>query len=145
MDLGRGNCCLQRPPAADALENVLWFREEVDYRLDAYVIMPNHVHILFQMSGDEPLEKILKPWKGVSSRRIHQALGGGGTLWQADYWDRMIRSPAHYRHVRRYIEENPGKGNVPSGHFRLWMREPALWESLKEEGCRVRPAWGPLR
>ena len=84
------------------------------YRLLAWVVMPNHVHLAVEI-WQTPLVELMRDWKGYSARRINRLLGRCGKLWQDDYWDRYLRDEAHYRKVVHYIEWNPVKaGLVPS-------------------------------
>ena len=65
------------------------------YLRGAYVIMPNHVHAIVRPFDEEhgDLEDVLQAWKGVSARRINQAIDAGGTLWQQETFDTLIRDP----------------------------------------------------
>lgn len=88
------------------------------YRLLAWVVMPNHVHLLVEV-WKTPQSRLVKDWKGFSARRINQVLGRRGQVWQDDYWDRYIRDEAHYRKVVHYIEVNPVKAGL--------VRAPEQW------------------
>ncbi len=46
------------------------------------VVMPNHVHALFVQNADWPLEKLLRSWKSLISRKINLLLEREGSLWQ---------------------------------------------------------------
>ena len=106
LDRGCGRCELRDPRAAAVVEeNWLHFNGQ-DYRLLAWVVMPNHVHLLVEIWQTQQAQ-LIKDWKGFSARRINRVLGRRGKLWQDDYWDRYIRDEAHYRKVMRYIESNP--------------------------------------
>jgi putative transposase len=87
--------------------------------------MPNHVHVLFSPAGTEPVERTIGAWKGVSARAIHQRLGGGGRLWQAESWDTLIRSMAHFAACRRYVADNPSRARLSSADYALWLDESA--------------------
>lgn len=138
LDRGQGSCLLGKAGCAEVVAQVLLKSREMRVRLDAFVVMPNHVHVLFQVVRNQRLEKILQEWKGVSSHRINQYLDRKGTVWMRDYWDRMIRSPEHYRYVRRYILDNPAKARLGKGLYLLWAEEEPLWDTLKKEGYVVR-------
>jgi hypothetical protein len=58
LDKGRGACHLQRPEVAKIVEDSFRFRDGKDYELRAWVIMPNHVHLLFQVFG-VPMSQLL--------------------------------------------------------------------------------------
>jgi putative DNA methylase len=99
LDHGYGSCVLRDPRAAAAVEEVLLHSDGRRYRLAAWVVMPNHVHVLFEM-WDLPMGQVLKLWKGASSNAVNQLLGRRGTLWQREYWDRYMRDEEHFRKAR---------------------------------------------
>ena len=99
---------------ADAL---LHFHGE-RYALDRFVVMPNHVHVLFHPLAENKLADIVGSWKRFTSRGINKELRREGALWQREYWDRLVRSERHFRWVREYIDRNPEK--LPLGTFRHW-------------------------
>jgi putative DNA methylase len=118
LDLGLGNCELRDARAATAVEEN-WLRfDGNDYRLLAWVVMPNHIHLLVEI-WQTPQAQLVKDWKGFSARRINRLLARRGKLWQDDYWDRYIRDEAHYRKVVHYIESNPVKAGL--------VKSPQQW------------------
>ncbi|GAC1625340.1 MAG: transposase [Candidatus Acidiferrum sp.] len=76
------------------------------YILHAYVIMPNHVHMLVEPRV--PLAKITGVLKGVSARDANAALGRvGKPFWQDETFDHWLRNSAAFERIRHYIEGNP--------------------------------------
>lgn len=73
----------------------------------AWVIMPDHLHWLFQLAGNSHLWEVMKAFKGRSSRRIGASLGRKGGIWQRAYYDRAIRREEDIRVIARYIVANP--------------------------------------
>ncbi len=78
--------------------------------LEDYVIMPDHVHVLLvledsggQGSGRPTVAQIVHAFKRMTSSQA------GKTLWQASFYDRVVRSEAERREIRKYISENPWK------------------------------------
>ena len=118
LDDAHGSCVLRNTAMSDIVAGALLNFHGERYKLDCFVVMPNHVHVLFNLLGENRLEDIIGSWKRFSARQINKLLGREGALWQSEYWDRMIRSERHFRWVREYIERNPEKLN--SGTFRLW-------------------------
>ena len=111
LDRGCGSCLLRDPRAAAVVEENWLHCDGKDYRLLAWVVMPNHVHLIVEI-WQTPQSELIQNWKGFSARRINRALGRRGKLWQDDYWDRYIRDEAHYRKVVHYIEWNPVKAGL---------------------------------
>jgi REP element-mobilizing transposase RayT len=111
LDRGHGECVLRQPAVAAAVEEVFLCFDGRRYRLAAWVVMPNHAHLLFEL-WDVPLGQLLKAWKGTSARAANRVLGRSGTLWQEDYWDRFMRDEEHFRKAQHYIEWNPVKAHL---------------------------------
>ena len=113
LDNGRGECHLRRPDIAAVVEGSLLFRHQVEYALRAWVIMPNHVHLLFRVQ-DVPMCRLVDAWKGFTAKAVNKLLGRKGQLWQEGYWDTYMRDEEHELRTRRYIENNPTKARLVS-------------------------------
>jgi putative transposase len=62
-----------------------------------YIVMPDHVHFFARPEIDAaPMAKWTQMWKGVSSRRIAKTLAISPPIWQAEYFDRYLRSSESY-------------------------------------------------
>lgn len=118
LDRGRGECVLEEARVAAAVEEVFLRFDGQRYRMTAWVVMPNHVHVLFEL-WDMPMGKLLKAWKGTSANAANRVLGRTGTFWQEEYWDRYMRDEEHFRKAKHYIEWNPVKAHL--------VKEPEAW------------------
>jgi putative transposase len=98
---------LKSDPARIVLEQLLDCRERGFYKLHAFVIMPEHLHLLLTPAGDTSLEKALQMIKGGSSYRIKKELLYGFPIWHAGFHDRWIRDAKEFEARKRYIESNP--------------------------------------
>lgn len=90
-------------------------------RLDAFVIMPNHVHGIVVLSGDRvaaglkpaatkrhALPEVVRGFKTFSSRRTNAWRQTAGThVWQRNYHEHVIRSERELDKIRQYIATNP--------------------------------------
>ena len=75
------------------------------YRLRAWVLMANHVHVLVYPQA--PLPRITKAVKNYSARQANVILGRTGQpFWQDESYDRWVRSPSELQKIVRYIERN---------------------------------------
>jgi putative transposase len=108
LDRGHGECWLRRQDVAELLETILLEADGRDYRMQAWVIMPNHIHLVVDVR-DVPLVKLINGWKGKSSREANKLLGRSGKFWQEDYYDTLVRDEAHLKRAIRYTEQNPVK------------------------------------
>jgi len=77
------------------------------YKLEAFAIMSNHVHLLIKPSED--LSKIMQRIKGASAKAINEILGKNNKFWADDYYDKAIRDEKHFWVVYEYIRNNPLK------------------------------------
>lgn len=102
LDAGDGECLLRRQDVRDILVN----RLTSEPSLDAWVVMPNHLHALAAPEG-QTLGDVLQSWKGGSAFEINRLLGRSGMLWQKEPYDHIVRSEAQFQRYRRYIAENP--------------------------------------
>jgi putative transposase len=108
LDRGYGECWLAQDHVAQIVENVLLEKQDLQYLLRAWVIMPNHIHFVVDV-WETPLSKLIQAWKGKSSRFANARLRRGGPFWQRDYFDTRIRDEAHLRRTIQYVENNPTK------------------------------------
>jgi len=121
LDDSHGSCLLRNPANAAILADSLRHFDRERYLLHAWVIMPNHVHLLFSMATGGALEKVIAGWKRFSANQIQKITGTTGGIWQKDYFDRMIRNEEHFKNVVRYIRRNPEKANLPVGDYLLFV------------------------
>jgi REP element-mobilizing transposase RayT len=119
LDDAHGSCVLKDPALSQIMVDALLHFHRERYELDCFVVMPNHVHVLFRPLGDYKLADIVGSWKRFTARGINKELGREGSLWQREYWDRLVRGERHFQWVRGYIGRNPEK--LKPGTFRLWQ------------------------
>ena len=85
-------------------------------RIDKYVIMPNHIHVIMELKGMPKSEKradlmaILCTYKSLATRQLNQVFQTPGKKWfQTSFYETVLRNEAAYRECWRYIDENPMK------------------------------------
>jgi leucyl-tRNA synthetase len=117
LDSGHGSCLLKQPEPRDVVRSALHHFDEQRYSLDAYVIMPNHVHVLVTLKEGEEISKILHSWKSFTAKEINKLTGAEGAVWQDETFDRIIRSSEHEQFVRDYIWKNPARAGLGEEKF----------------------------
>jgi hypothetical protein len=65
VDRGEGDCWLSRADVAALIAGALRHFEDQRYTLGAWVVMPNHVHVVVRPKPSHALSGILKSWKGI--------------------------------------------------------------------------------
>ncbi len=118
LDQGCGSCLLKDSAAREILSNSLMRFQGERVEHQAWIIMPNHVHLLFKPLV--PLEKLIQAWKSVSAAGIAK-----GPIWQRNYRDTLIRDVDHFINAVRYIRRNPIKAKLQEDSFALWQSERA--------------------
>ena len=87
------------------------------YELHAWVVMPNHVHML--ILPHVPLPQITHWIKGRTAREANLLLERTGEpFWQHESWDHWVRNEREFQRIVAYIEENPvsaGLAGTPEG------------------------------
>jgi len=132
LDQGHGSCLLRDPQAADIVQNN-WLRFDGErYQLHAWVVMPNHTHILFTPAPGWDLSRIAHTWKSYTAHAINKLLGRSGKLWQDEPFDRYIRDERHFANAVAYIENNPVKAGL-CDRPEDWPWSSAYWRAKAEE------------
>jgi len=113
LDKSGGECWLKRPPIADIVANALRCFDSERYRLDAWIVMPNHVHTVLWPMPNHSLSKILQTWKRYTAREANKLLGRTGkTFWQPEPFDHWIRNDEEHARCCRYVVNNPVKARL---------------------------------
>lgn len=121
LDVGLGACWLEKPEIASLVQNALLYFDGERYRLLAWCLMPNHVHVVIDVVDDQSLTDIVRSWKSFTARQANTVLGRSGPFWHADYFDRYMRNEEHLAQTVEYVEQNPVKaGFVSATSDWLW-------------------------
>lgn len=96
LDEGYGACYLKHPDIANVVANTFRFYDKKRYELVAWVVMPNHIHVLIHMGHGHPLPSIIQDWKSYSAHQANRILQRTGKFWQTGYFDRFIRDDTHF-------------------------------------------------
>jgi REP element-mobilizing transposase RayT len=120
LDSGYGECFLKKRAVAEIVRNSLQKYDGERYKLFAWVIMPNHIHLLLKPLNDWELEKILHSFKSFTASEANKVLHRTGKFWMREAFDRYIRDYEHFEKSWRYIENNPVKAG--------FCKKPSDWE-----------------
>jgi putative DNA methylase len=96
LDSGYGECWLKEMKIASLVQDTLWHHDGKRYRLIAWVVMPNHVHLLLRPLENEHLSEILHSIKSYSAQESNKLLSRKGQFWQRESFDRYIRNVDHF-------------------------------------------------
>lgn len=81
-----------------------------DVRIDKYVIMPNHIHMIIVIENPDggrlpmavpTISRVINQMKGYASKRA------GRSLWQPRFYEHVIHNEKDYLDIWQYIDDNP--------------------------------------
>lgn len=86
----------------------------------AFVIMPDHIHWLMQLTGSQSLSNVIKVIKSKASVQL------GKPIWQSGYYDHALRKDEDIQTIARYIVANPIRAGLVNkvGDYPHW---DAIW------------------
>jgi len=129
-----GPAYLRMPAIAEAVTKAIGKGAAGDYLLHAWVVMPNHVHLLITPRVNVPA--LMHRLKGASARESNRLLGRTGEpFWQDESYDRLVRNAGEFQRIENYILQNP----VRAGLARSAEEYP--WSSISRPGG-LKPAAG---
>ena len=103
------------------------------YHIFCYVVMNDHVHVLFRSNHQISLASILHSWKSYTANRLQREFQRKGSVWQDEYYDRIIQTEQEFYDTARYILNNARK---------RWGVDEYEWQyfaSPEENGGQGRP------
>jgi REP element-mobilizing transposase RayT len=108
---------LRHPAIADMVVEAIHYNAThlEHYVLHAFVVMPNHVHLL--ATPALALPKLTKSLKGITSKRANTILAmTGSCFWQEESYDHLVRNVREFEKIpelyQSYIEENPVRAGL---------------------------------
>ncbi|HSP61882.1 MAG TPA: transposase [Pyrinomonadaceae bacterium] len=107
LDQGYGACHLADDRIAALVQSALLHFDGARYRLSAWVLMPNHVHLLAAPLAGHSLSNMMHSIKSYTAQQANKILQRNGRFWFEDYFDRYIRNAKHFENAIGYIESNP--------------------------------------
>ncbi|MBI5835314.1 MAG: transposase [Armatimonadetes bacterium] len=112
LDLGHGACWLGRPECAAQVANTLRHFDGERYRLWAWCVMPNHVHVMVEPLALHSLSSVLHSWRTFAATGVNRLVGRRGALWQKESFDHLVRRQSAFDHFAAYILSNPRRAGL---------------------------------
>jgi REP element-mobilizing transposase RayT len=98
-----------------ALESLIKCADVTHWQVPQVCFMPDHVHLMLlpMRTREQSLSKLIQRWKSSSKQRLNRA-GIEGTIWQPEFFDRLLRSNDSLTDKWRYVEMNPVRAGLCS-------------------------------
>ena len=112
LDAGKGSCHLANPRVAGLVADALRHFDGKRYRLFAWCIMPNHVHVVVKPFPNYSLAEVIHSWKPFTAKKANRVLERTGAFWQREYYDHLVRGEEDLHRVVHYVLENPSRAKL---------------------------------
>jgi putative transposase len=91
--------------------NIRYTKDNHSFKILAYVILPDHFHLLIQPNGESNFSQIMHAMKSRFTRAYKKKKGISNhiNLWQRRFWDHVIRDEQDFENHFHYIHFNPIK------------------------------------
>jgi putative transposase len=84
-------------------------KSTIPFTINAWVILPEHFHMIITPE-ENTLSEIIKKFKLSFSMRYHKVIGApNGRVWQYRFWDHAIRNERDFEAHFHYVHYNPTK------------------------------------
>ena len=94
------------------VDTLLRYRQTGAFALHAFVLMPDHFHVLLTPARDKTLERAFQLIKGGSAHALGKERQLRFPVWQRGFSDHRIRDAADYDNHVGYIEQNPVRKRI---------------------------------
>ena len=123
-----------RPEEKNIIIEAVKHFDDNRYDLLAYVVMHDHVHVLIKPDKKYPLSNLVHSWKSFTANRLQLKFNRLKSLWQDEYFDRIVRDEEELMEKAQYIINNP---------FKVWPDiKEYQWvggKLIEEAGTEARP------
>jgi putative transposase len=89
------------------VRKILEYRDKKSYLLHEFVLMPDHLHLIFTPSETVSVEKAMQLIKGGSSHEIHQVRDNRLEIWQSGLHESRVSDWLDFSRKADYIRFNP--------------------------------------
>ena len=116
------------------LERLEHYQKRFGFRVYAYCLMTNHVHLAVE-TGKVPLSRIMLGLQGSYTQAFNRRHGRVGHLFQGRYKCLVVQKDRYLLALVRYIHENPVTAGI--------VREPPDYPWSSDRWYRMKdiPAW----
>jgi REP element-mobilizing transposase RayT len=133
------------------LRQLARYRERWQFRIHAYVLMPNHVHLLLEVNADATISRIMQIVTSMYARYFGAKHQKVGHVFQGRFRSRLVQTDTYLLAASRYIHLNPVKAGLcedplgyPWSSYGAYSNERHDPLQLSETG-RILSMFGPER
>ncbi|WP_193225813.1 REP-associated tyrosine transposase [Pseudoalteromonas distincta] len=122
-------CCISRIPLFTRFKNAhLIARTLYEFSITqnlitiCYVVMPDHLHWIFKLTGAKPLSAVVGQFKSITTLKYNRLNKCNGAIWQANLYNHLIKNNDDLINKARYVVANPIRANLVKrvGNYPYW-------------------------
>jgi putative transposase len=91
-----------------------WMISNKYIKIDGFIIMPDHYHIIMAVSGTKSLSNTMRSINQYSAKKINTHLHRSGRFWEEGFFDHALRNLQDYEMAIKYLHDNPVKTGLCS-------------------------------
>ena len=133
---GRRNILADPVAAETVIQTLAHVRRQGQIKLLAFVIMPDHYHVVLTLLPGEELSSLMRKIGSYTANRIRKTLGLHHAVWQGEgFYDHACRNDAEVLEIVEYVHHNPvRKGLVASAEDWVFSSAHATRRDLLDWG-----------
>ena len=108
-----------------------WLETNNFIKIFCYILMPDHLHAVFQLIGDKNLSEVVSNLK-ISVWKFLKEKIGSDKFWQQGFFDHRIKQNERFMQIIYYCHNNPYKAGIidTKKHYPFWFCESGIQEEL---------------
>lgn len=114
--INRGNnkqtVFVQEEDYREYLNTIQRYKKKYGFKLFAYCLMSNHVHLLIKLGEEGSISKIMQSITVAHTRRFNDKYKQCGHVWQGRFRSPIVSEDNYFLTAMRYIEQNPIRANI---------------------------------
>jgi putative transposase len=95
------------PALATALSRLIYAEREKSILLHAFVVMPDHYHLVATLLGDHRIPVVVGRINSLSAKQVNAYQGRVGSIWARRFYDHVIRNEDDFQECISYVHDNP--------------------------------------
>lgn len=116
-------------------DTLFWLENNGYIHLNCFVLMPDHIHFVFELIGNKNLGEIVKSFKIFTTKKSRETGLREGKLWERAFFDHRIRTNGRFKQIIYYCYNNPAKFLKESelNDYPFWYCKPGIWNEIEKE------------
>jgi putative transposase len=117
-----------QPELAEALAHLIYARRGKSVLLHAFVVMPDHYHLVATLLGEHRIPAVVGGINSLSARQVNACVEREGRLWARRFYDHVVRNENDFQECVAYVHDNPRAAGLVQEAADYQFSSAAYWE-----------------